>query len=144
MLPKNALGVWARKLIYGWLIFCVGGVGSLAYFDGFLPGHEHGEHPYHVSIFEHSTRADHHLPSQPGVLVEHIAFRLISPVHFIGAAQNLVPGFARFFVSGLSAGYLLTVAPLRILHLPALFASLPLAAFVEESAWIAPPEKPPA
>ncbi len=143
MLPKNIIRVWIQKLSYGCLIFCVGGVGSLAYFDGFLPGHEHDQHPYHLSIFEQPAHLGHHAPSQPEVLAEYLGFRQNLQANFIGAAHNLAPGFAHFFASGLSDGYLLTGAHLNSLHLPVSFASLPPEALKGTSACLAPPEKPP-
>jgi hypothetical protein len=147
MLPKNILITWIQKLSYGWLVFCVGGVGSLTYFDAFAPGHEHGQHPFHLSIFE---EVGHHheapLP-QPEALTEQMRFWLTSRFNpqtdFLGAAQNLASGFTRFFGSGLSDGYILTAAHCKIFDLLLLFGSVVLAGLTGQSTWLAPPEKPP-
>lgn len=142
MLQKNVLGDWIQKLLYSWLVFCVGGVGSLTYFDGFLPGHDHGEHPYHMSIFEESAHSHHSHSSQYETLAYYIRFRLNPRTILIGVAQNLIPGFSRIFVSGLSDGYILTTVRLRICG-PLPFGLVACATFTGQSAWIAPPDKPP-
>lgn len=142
MLQKNIWGDWIEKLLYGWLIFCVGGVGSLTYFDGFLPGHEHGEHPYHVSIFEESTHSHHPRSPQYNTLTYYIRFRLNPRTLLIGEAQNQIPGFSRIFASGLSDGYILITIRPKI-FVPPIFGPVTYAAVTRQSAWIAPPEKPP-
>lgn len=146
MLLRKKLITCLQKSIYGWLIFCVGGVGSLTYYDGFLPGHEHGEHPYHLSILEETHV--HRPPSWPEVVAEQMhlwpARRLNSQAASIFlAAHPLAPGFSRFFSSGLSDGYLLTSVNLNILGLPLLFGSIPPTVFLGQSAWLVPPDIPP-
>jgi hypothetical protein len=149
MLPKNnqIAIAWIQKLIYGWLIFCIGGGGSLTYFDGFLPGHEHGEHPFHLSLLEGSAHAHHLSLSQSEVLTERMRFwlasRLNPQANFISDPQNLAPGFSTFFSSGLSDGYILIAARSQIISLPLCFGPVALAALTGQSAWLAPPEKPP-
>lgn len=142
MLQKNITRDWVQKLLYSWLIFCVGGVGSLTYFDGFLPGHEHGEHPFHLTIFERSTH-HHHLPPQPQAVAAQMRFFLTPTAYGLGVAQNLAPGFSRFFASGLSDGYLLTVIRRKFFDPLLHFDSVRHPTFTGQSAWIAPPEKPP-
>lgn len=150
MLCHKVLRLWIKKLVYGWLIFCVGGVGSLTYFDGLLPGHEHGQHPYHLSIFEESSHGHHHHePHLPETKTETELIRfwsirnLIPQADFILAAQNLSPGLSQFFVSGLSSGYLVPIAQFRIFIFPSLLGSTVLTAFNGQSASLAPHDKPP-
>ncbi|MBE7556334.1 MAG: hypothetical protein HS126_35225 [Anaerolineales bacterium] len=147
MLHHTILTGRIKKLFYGWLIFCVGGVSSLAYFDGFAPGHEHGQHPYHLSIFDEAAHAHNPLPPLHEDLTEQMRFWLASRLNpqadFFVAAQNLGVGFSRFFASGLGDGYILTAAYLKIFGLPSLFGSVERIAFKGRSAWPIPLDKPP-
>jgi hypothetical protein len=149
MLPKNILISWVRKLIYSWLIFCVGGVGSLTYFDGFLPGHEHGEHPFHLSVFEEANHHHDHLPAQsePENVAQQLRLWLVNrfmpSADFLLVSQHLAPGLAQFFSSGLSDGYILTETSPKIFNLHSLVGSLVPRLFIGRSARLAPPEKPP-
>ena len=146
MRPKQLVISWTQKFVYSWLVFCVGGVGSLTYFDGFLPGHEHAHHPYHWSLFEQPGHTHNPLPPRPEVLAEQMRFWLVSrlnPQTDFVATQNLGPGFARFFASGLSDGYILTTLPPHIFDQPALSGSVSSAGLAGRSAALAPPEKPP-
>lgn len=141
--------LWIKKLVYGWLIFCVGGVGSLTYFDGLMPGHEHGQHPFHLSIFEESSHGHHHELHQPKAKTEIGLIRLWfirnlnAQADFILAAQNLSPGLSQFFVSGLSSGYLVPIAQFRFFTFPSLLGSTALVALSGQSASLAPHDKPP-
>jgi hypothetical protein len=155
MLLKKAFMTWGQKFICGWLIFCIGGIGSLTYFDAFLPGHAPGQHPYHLSILEES---DHHyrdnpdhkpptLISEARVFLVHMqlwALRRFRPeADFIMPVYQLAPGLAQFFVSGLASGYLVVSTWTHLFnHLP-LFGSVAQTALFWQSAWLAPPEKPP-
>lgn len=145
MLPENVPTAWIKKFIYGWLIVCVGGVGSLTYYDGFLPGHEHGHHLYHLSILEetHLHQSLFRPESTAGQMPFWPAGRLNSQADSILTANSLAPGFSRFFSSGLSDGYLLTSANPNIFDLPLLSGSMPPALFLGQSAWLAPPDRPP-
>ena len=53
------LRFWIEKIIYGLLVLSVGGVGSLTYFDAFLPQHAH---PYHLTILEAPSHSHNPLP----------------------------------------------------------------------------------
>ena len=145
MLLRKKLIACLQKSICGWLIFCVGGAGSLTYYDGFLPGHEHGGHLYHLSILEEIHL--HQPPSWSEVMAEQRslwpASRLKSQAASILTTHPLALGFSRFFSSDLSDGYLVTAANLNILDLPLLFGSIPSAVFLGQSAWLGPPDKPP-
>jgi hypothetical protein len=150
MPSKKILKIWLQKFIYGLLIFCVGGLGSLTYFDGFLPGHEQGRHPYHLSIFEEPAHNhDHHLPSppEPKVLAQQMNLRLAGrfrgQADFILAQQHLTSGLLQFFQSGLSDGYLLTVACGDIFNNITLFGSIGLAILTGRSALLPLPDPPP-
>lgn len=147
MLRHKVLRLWIEKLVYGWLMFCVGGVGSLTYFDGLLPGHEHGQHPYHLSIFEESSHGHHHESPLPEIETEQTRFWFIRGLNpqadLILTVQNLNPGLTQFFVSGLSNGYLLTIAQFKIFTFPALLGSIAPAALSGQSVSLAPHDKPP-
>jgi hypothetical protein len=136
-----------QKFIYSWLIFCLGGIGPLIYFDGSMPGHEHGEHPYHVSIFEEASHLHNPLPPQPETLAEQLPFELLNQLnphlYLLVAAQPLMPGFSQFFTSGLSKGYVLTTTPFRNFNLPPLFHPVSALIVTGQSAFLAPPDKPP-
>ena len=137
-----------HKLLYIWLIFCLGGIGPLIYFDGFTPGHEHGEHPYHWVIIEEAPHVHNPLPSRPETLAEQHHFWLVSQlasqVELLMTAQAFVPGFSRFFTSGLSNGYILSTAHFNVVKLPSRFGLISPIALSGHSAWLAPPDKPPA
>jgi hypothetical protein len=139
-----------QKFVYGWLILCVGGVGSLPYFDGFLPGHEHGQHPVHLSILEWPT----HQPDdplshlrEPKVLAEQMHLwlvrRVLPHLDFIIAQQHHAPGLAQFFTSGLNKGYDLTIARVQLFNDPTFFGSVALQVLTGRSAFLSPPDKPP-
>lgn len=142
MLLYRILWGWIKKLVYGWLIFCVGGVGSLTYFDGLMPGHKHGQHPYHLSIFEESSHAHPHEPHLPETETGLIRFRFIRNLNpqadFLVAAPNFNPGLSQFFASGLSNGYLLTITQFKIFAFPSLLGSTALVALSRQSASLGP------
>src|SRR5262245_34325468 len=104
MMPKRLVTSWVQKLIHGWLIFCIGGVGSMTYFDGFMPGNAHDQHPYHWTIFEESSHVENPLPPLPETLDRVHLWRvtLLSVyADILSTPQNLALGFSQFFVSGL-------------------------------------------
>jgi hypothetical protein len=149
MRSKKVFGIWAQKFIYGWLIFCLGGIGSLTYFDGFLPGHDQGQHPYHLSLFEapnHHHDSRPHSP-EPESLAQPPSLWLISRfgagADFIIAQQHLAAGLAQFFASGLNDGYLSTMAHSQIFNDTSPLGSLLLVILTGHSALLPPPEKPP-
>lgn len=149
MPSKKALLNWIKKVVHGWLIFCLGGIGSLAYFDGLLPGHEHGQHPFHLSLFE---EAGHHhynpLPPlpDPQILAQQarlwIFSRFMPDTDFL-VTQHLVSGLAYFFGSGMNDGYLLTVAQTALFYDNARFGSAISSVLSGRSALLPPSEKPP-
>jgi hypothetical protein len=132
-----------QKFIQILLVFFVGGVASLTYFDAFLPGHDHQLHPYHVSLFE---QPDHHhnpLPDRTELIANWLAVNLSGQTHSIGQPFAFSSATAQFFQSGLSRGYLLMMVDdnLRV--------NRPFLGRVQEewlqdnSAWLPPPLKPP-
>jgi hypothetical protein len=149
---KKALLIWVQKFIYGWLIFCLGGIGSLTYFDGFLPGHTDGQHPYHLSILEEGHHSHDHghdsllPPSESETLTQQMMWlvsRFRIDLDFIIAQQHLAPGLAQFFASGLNDGYLLTIARPHLFNDTSLFGSVVRPILRGCSALPPPPEKPP-
>ncbi len=147
MLRRKKLMTWFQKSIHSLLIVCLGGIGSLTYFDGFLPGHEHGEHPYHWVVFAEPAHSHNPLPPPPEVQAARarswLVMRLNPYTDFLNVAQAFEPGFARFFTTGLSSGYILTAAGLKTVPLPCLLGSVVQAVLTGRSAWLPPPHKPP-
>jgi hypothetical protein len=139
----------AQKFIYGWLIFCIGGVGPLTYFDGLLPGHEHKQHPFHFSVFE-SVDHHHHNPLPPLPTPEILAqqarlwlIRRFMPETDVLVAHQLTSGLAYFFSSGLSDGYLLTAGQASLFYDNFHFGSATPYVLAGRSALLPPFEKPP-
>jgi hypothetical protein len=143
---KRAVSLWLEKLIYIWLIFWVGGLGALTYFDGFLPNHPHHHHPYHLGFLVEPPQVYNPLPPPPELLAQQMSLWLLSrflPEADFIIAQHLASGLAQFFGSGLSDGYLLTTARGRIFMTAPLIGSVLTVALSGRSVWLAPPEKPP-
>ena len=136
-----------KNIICAILVFFVGGVSSLTYFDAFLPGHESGRHPYHLTIFEEA--AHHHNPLSPAVekaaqsIEQWQLLRLKGSANFLMAHHHQQPGFVQFFQSGLSRGYLLLAAPVDVPSLAEPSGRIRELWLAGRSAWLPPPEKPP-
>ncbi len=141
---------WPQKIIYGLLIFCVGGIGPLTFFDAFTPDHAH---PYHFSLLErqrnaHPHQHNHkHLPDSAGLSTQQtdrsLPKRLPASPYFVAAQQGIVSGVASFFQSGLSCGYLLTIIQRGIISNNTLLSYISLSPVTGYSAWLPPPENPP-
>ena len=157
MLLRNvSITGWCRKVFYALLIFCVGGVGPLTYFDAFLPDHPH---PFHLSFLAHSDHhhhesdhcpSDHHLsprtPTQPAQAWQIERLSPFSQPLFklaVSTGYDLTSGFVNFFSSGLSLGYLLTVAEFGVISSLPLISQVSPTAPAGRSTWRPPPEKPP-
>ena len=134
MLPN-----WIERIVFYLLIICVGGVGSITYFDAFLPGH--GPHPYHLSILE--NRHPHNpLPPPPRAATGSLTGQFTGqPV--LGMGQGLMPGLTQFFQSGLNNGYLLAEGQITIDNTPALADRVLTDILPGRSALLLPPDKPP-
>jgi len=133
-LKKVVIG-WAQNVIYSLLIFCIGGVGSLAYFDAFLPGHAQGHHPYHLSILEESVHVHNPLPPLPEAEVLAL---------FTTAYQSTVPnGKVCFCHLSPSHDYLLTVIHINLFSDTSLFNRILVTTLVRRSIWLSLPDKPP-
>ena len=90
------LRFWIERVIYGLLLFCVGGVGSLTYFDAFLPHHGH---PYHLTILEAPGHVHYPLPRPAESAREYLRQRLDrqgAPRPILLAAHSSTPGLAFF------------------------------------------------
>ena len=132
---KKVLIGWFQQFIYILLIFCIGGVGSLAYFDAFLPGHAPGHHPYHLSILEESVHVHNPLPPLPEAEVLAL---------FTMAYQSTVPsGIVCFCHLSPSHDYLLTVIHINLFSDTSLFNHISVTTLVRRSAWLLLPDKPP-
>ncbi|HEX9923003.1 MAG TPA: hypothetical protein VGD99_10095 [Anaerolineae bacterium] len=146
---KRRIANWINHLIYGLLIFCLGGVGPLTYFDAFSPHHNH---PFHLSLF--GGAPDHHqevhcpgLDEQQHHQQQPAGSWQLKAMGESGTAytanQQTLPGFARFFQSGLSYGFLLTGTELDIDPASSLSYRIPAASLTDRSIGLPPPEKPP-
>jgi hypothetical protein len=132
---------WVDKFIAGWLIVAVGGLGSLAYCDSFLPGHEH--HAYHLSILaepqtepDPAAHAHQHVASRP-------AGHFMPGLALMIADQGFLPGAEPFIQSSLHDGYLLTVAHVTMLQSLSFSRSLSRIVPKARAAWLPPSDKPP-
>lgn len=140
---------WWQKLISGLLVFFVGGVGSLTYFDAFLPNHDHALHPFHISIFEGHGHDHHHAaetgsPSPASQNLRPIGAALVGgQAQFNTTQTSLPPGLAQFLDSGLSAGYLLTSLAGWLLIASSPIGRLRLDNWSGRAGGVAPPAKPP-
>jgi hypothetical protein len=149
VVSKRTISNWINNAIYGLLIFCLGGVGPLTYFDAFSPYHSH---PFHLSIFGsvHDQHRDVHCPGldeqqhqhwQPAGSWQLKSLALLAVAYT--AEQQTLPGFARFFQSGLSHGFLLSGAEIDIGPASSLSFGIPAASLADRSIGLPPPEKPP-
>ena len=137
------LPFWIEKIIYGLLVFCVGGVGSLTYFDAFLPHHAH---PYHLTIMERPNHVHNPLPlpaEAAGHLLRQRLESQLSPYPILLAAQGSTPGLAFFTQSILSQGYVLTDGRIEFCACSSLTGQLTISDPAENSALLPPPDKPP-
>jgi hypothetical protein len=149
MANKRRFVNWINHLIYGLLIFCLGGVGPLTYFDAFSPHHNH---PFHLSLFD-SASDHHHEIHCPGLDEQYHKHQQttgswqLKPIGESGpaytASQQTLPGFARFFQSGLSYGFLLTGTEIVIGLANSPSYRIPAAPLTDRSVGLPPPEKPP-
>ena len=136
-----------QKIICGLLIFFVGGVGSLTYFDAFLPNHAHALHPFHISLLEGAGLGHHHSHEaevQPGQVGWPIwASLALGQAQLHASLSSLPPGLAQFLDSGLSAGYLLISLAGWLLIAGSPTGRIRLGNWSGRSAGVLPPEKPP-
>jgi hypothetical protein len=119
------LRFWIERVIYGLLLVCVGGVGSLTYFDAFLPHHAH---PYHLTILEGLDHAHNPLPLPAETAQEYLRQRLetqFAPYPILLAGRGSTPGLAFFIQSTLSQGYVLTNDRIEFCAFLALTGRLP-------------------
>ena len=146
MLMRKMWLTTLEKTLYILLIFCLGGVSSLTYFDAYLPGHEHGMHPYHLSLFE---QVHHHSPLPAPLEVVKPAIErwvvstLYGPIPVLSTPQAQAPGVAHFFNSGLSLGFLLTKDLAGLIDDPPLLGWVGQLTLSAQSATVLPPDKPP-
>jgi hypothetical protein len=143
---KQGFTPWVHKFIAGWLIVAVGGLGSLAYCDSFLPGHEH--HAYHLSVLKEPQAAPNRAEPSPAAQAQrHVgsrpAGRFMPGLALMIADQGFPPGAEPFIQSSLHDGYLLSVAHAHMLQSLSLSRSLLRIVPRARAAWLPPPEKPP-
>jgi hypothetical protein len=143
---KQGFTPWIHKFIAGWLIVAVGGLGSLAYSDSFLPGHEH--HAYHLSVLQEPGAAPDLAAPSPAAPAHHAlqgwpAGRFMPGPTLTIAYPGFPPGAVPFVQSGLHDDYLLSVAHAHRLQSASLSRSLLRIVPTARSAWLPPLEKPP-
>ncbi|NJN93945.1 MAG: hypothetical protein HC875_07550 [Anaerolineales bacterium] len=144
MRPENVLLTWAQKLIYGWLIFCVGGLAPLTFSTPLSP---HRDVPVvNIAFFE----SPGHISLTPAnsdpltALVQRIwKTQNFNPHVKTHALESFTPSLVQFFQSNLSSGYLLGVARTCLVLQTALFCLIALDVFAGRSALLPPFEKPP-
>ena len=137
------LPFWIERMIYGLLLFCVGGVSSLTYFDAFL---SHHAHPYHLTILEGPDHVHNPLPLPAETAQGYLRQRLdsqVAPQPILLAAQGSTSGQAFFAQSTLSQGYVLTDGRIELCICPPLTGRLQTVAPARPSALLLPPDKPP-
>lgn len=144
MRPENILCTWVQKLIYGWLIFCVGGLAPLTFSTPLSP---HRDVPVVNFAFFESPR--HFFPTlaNPDPLtpfVQH-AWRTqrFNPATKFHSLEGFTPTLIQFFQSNLSSGYLLSVARTCLVLQTTLFSLIALYVLIGRSALLPPFEKPP-
>jgi hypothetical protein len=133
------LRFWIEKIIYGLLVLCVGGVGSLTYFDAFVPQHTH---PYHLTILEEPNHSHNPLPLPVETARQRLKSQLAAHPTLL-AAHDAIPGLAFFTQSTLGQGYVLTEGRIEFCVCPSLIGRLPAVDPAERSALLLPPDKPP-
>ena len=137
------LRFWIEKIVYGLLVLCVGGVGSLTYFDAFLPDHAH---PYHLTILEGPNHTHNPLPIPAETSTQLLQQRLVGQLTthpILTASQNAVPGPTHFSGSAFSNGFLITESPVFLCNCPSLSNRVWIGDLAKNSALLIPPDKPP-
>jgi hypothetical protein len=137
------LRFWIERIIYGLLLFCVGSVGSLTYFDAFLPHHSH---PYHLTILDGPDHVHNPLPPPAEIAKRYLRQKLDSrfaPQPTLLAAHGSTPGLAFFTQSTLSQGYVLTDGRIALCVCSSLTGRLQTVTPARPSALLPPPDKPP-
>lgn len=135
-----------KNFICALLAFFVGGIGSLTYFDAFLPNHAPHQHPYHISLFEGEAHHHNPLPPSAETLAQQITQRLATGLNggaLLTAHPTQTLGWANFFYSGLSRGYLLSEIWGKLSSNDDLLGRVYYWWLNARSAWLPPPKKPP-
>lgn len=138
------LRFWIEKIVYGLLVLGVGGVGSLTYFDAFLPDHD--AHPYHISLWEQPAHAHNPLPPPPEIVAERLRQQL--SIRFSGqptltGGQSGLAGLPDYAQAGQRYSCLGGAELLFSPRQPALAARLPAYSAAGRPALLLPPDKPP-
>ncbi len=144
MRPENVLFSWVQKVIYGWLIFCVGGLAPLTFSTPLSP---HRDVPtVSIALFEASPHFSvdlaHLYSLTPSVqrIWKSPDFNLRAKPHSL---ESFTPSLVQFFQSNLSSGYLLSVARACLILHTCLFSLIALYILIGRSALLSPFEKPP-
>lgn len=141
MRPKIILITRAQKLIYGWLIFCVGGLAPLTFSTPLSP---HRDVPVvNIALFD-SPRHFLSTPANPAPSVKRIwklqRFNARAKIH---SFESFTPNLVQFFQSNVSSGYLLTTAHAYLIFQASLVGFIALYSLIGRSASLPPLEKPP-
>jgi len=135
-----------QYIIRIFLIFTVGGVASITYFDALSPSHIVGEHPFHITIFE--TPHPHRPLPQPTEqlikIIQHTPHTFDQgKITFLEISTSIANSSHHDFQTGGSLSYLL--AKIGINHK----IDYPLIGWVHSvplnrtTVWLPPPDKPP-
>ncbi|MFN8453329.1 MAG: hypothetical protein U0401_01440 [Anaerolineae bacterium] len=140
MRPKKVLKTWAQKFVYGWLIFCVGGLAPLTFNTPLSP---HRDIPtVYIALFDsppHFSFPSAHAASFKQVWQSQ-GFTANSTGHTL---DSFIPSLVHYFQSNLSNGYLLTVARASLILPASLCGLIALYILSGHSALLSPLEKPP-
>ncbi len=146
LVSKAALAGWIKKFFYGVLIFWVGGVGPLIYFESFSSHQSVAD--YQVVVLGKSVRS----PKLPSALREALSQQdlnqragnwLATSGPFLKTAQFVAPNTTPFFLSIFRDGHLLLITQVTMLSTLAFFDRVLIVIPNGSSAWLPPPEKPP-
>lgn len=144
MRPENVLFSWVQKVIYGWLIFCVGGLAPLTFSTPLSP---HRDVPVVNIAFLESPRHFSLTSANSDLLTASVQLlwqmQRFNPDTKFYSFESFTPSLVQFFQSNLSSGYLLGVAHTCLVLQTALFCLIALDVFAGRSALLPPFEKPP-
>lgn len=136
---SDMLPAWIKKSIYGLLIFFVGGMGSLVYFDAFVPEHTH---PYHLSILEDGSHSHSPLPlPAPKAPQPFVGRWLTSPA--LLASHSAAAGLIADFLNVSGDGCLMAGGRASIRYPLTQYGRVPALLLTDNSAVLQPPDKPP-
>ncbi|MCQ3974750.1 MAG: hypothetical protein DPW09_15015 [Anaerolineae bacterium] len=144
MRPKKVLITWVQKLVYGWLIFWVGGLAPLTFSTPLSP---HRDIPTVIIALFDSPRHFSFAPASSGPIASSLKWvwrtQSFNPNSKFHSFESFIPSLVQLFQSNMSSGYLLTVARAYLIPPTSLFGLIALYILTGRSALLPPIEKPP-